>query len=85
MMNNKSLLEDFKCFDRHSRTCSELMEKKVDTGPFNIHEFMTTCSYNIVFGIVIRIAVKLLSIFNDIFYISQILSKVTIKFYHLYL
>ncbi|XP_058797638.1 cytochrome P450 4C1-like isoform X2 [Phymastichus coffea] len=56
MLNNKALTEYFAYFNKHSLFCSKLLDKKVNTGPFNIHEFMTNCSYDIVFETILGLS-----------------------------
>ena len=50
MLNSKALSLYVEYFDSHSRYCADLLEKKVNSGEFDILPFMTNCTIDIILG-----------------------------------
>lgn len=50
MLNKKSLAIYLSYFDRHSRTCVDLLEREIGAGEFDISSYMTNCTVDIVLG-----------------------------------
>ncbi|XP_033225974.1 cytochrome P450 4C1-like [Belonocnema kinseyi] len=53
MLSNKALLLFVNYFDNHSRYCADLLEKKNNSGEFDILPFMTNCTIDIIFDTII--------------------------------
>ncbi|XP_043278375.1 cytochrome P450 4c3-like isoform X2 [Venturia canescens] len=48
MLNNKSLSVYLRYFDRHSRTCADLLEREIGAGEFDISSYMAHCTIDIM-------------------------------------